>query len=88
MRVTAIVDDINPVGQTVHVALSNDAPSPDRGLVEVVADLGNGKTATSVEPYDVVASGKTAVSVEFESEVVEVIEVSITEGPDPIPQLR
>ena len=83
-----IVDDADPQGHTVLVTLSNDEPAPDRGLVEVVADLGTGKPATGYERYSVSAGEKVELTVEFERTVVEVIEITIIEDPDPVPTLR
>jgi hypothetical protein len=83
-----IVDDTDPQGCSVVVTISNDAPAPDRGLVEVIADLGTGKPATAYEPYSVSAGEKAELTVEFEMTVVEVIEVTIIEDPDPVPTLR
>ena len=79
-----ITDDINPQRNLVHVKLVNDDPKPDKGLVEVVVDLGDGKISSSVEPYSVDAKGTTGVTATFESKVIDVIEVRIIEGPDPI----
>lgn len=80
-----ITDDINPVGRFVAVGLINPDATPSKGFVEVTVDLGGGRTATESHPFSLGAGASTTVTLSYKSTVQNVIVVSITEGPDPIP---
>lgn len=78
-----IVDDVDPVGQAVHVGLVNPDPASDRGYVEVVADVGGPKPETQQAPYDIDANGNLTVNVDFSSTVVTVLETRIIDSAEP-----
>lgn len=80
-----ITDDINPLDHLVVVDLSNPDAEPAIGAVTVTSIVG-GRIATSSASFRIAPGGRSKVSVAFAGRVAQVVEVSITEGPDPIPQ--
>ena len=82
-----IIDDPTPmgVGNLVLVGVYNPEDISSRGRIEVTATLVDGTTVSKSVPFELDARESDSFEVAFKGEVDEIVDVQITEGPDPIP---
>jgi hypothetical protein len=79
-----IIEDPDPIGNTVQVTVGNTSAEARKGVVTVHAKVG-GQTVKSSATVVVAGGATTTVSVSFASDVQSVAGAGIIEDPDPIP---